>query len=143
IAKGHPFEYQRGEPKTSGATSPLYVLLLAVFYLLGVRGHGLMVVALALALASLATTAVCLGNVAQRLGSNGCRWAVAICVFGWGWLVWQSGTGMETIVVTAVVAFAWDQITVWIGAAAENRTTKRAWFLVLLSWMLPLWRPDA
>src|SRR5262245_29549942 len=46
MAEGHPFQYNAGEPGSSGATSFLHTVLLAVAHALGARGEGLVAVAI-------------------------------------------------------------------------------------------------
>src|SRR5262245_8144121 len=41
LAEGHPFQYNPGQPATSGATSLLYPVLLAAGYLVGFQGERL------------------------------------------------------------------------------------------------------
>src|SRR5215475_3677802 len=41
LAEGHPLQYNPGQPPTSGATSLLYPLVLAVGYVLGFQGERL------------------------------------------------------------------------------------------------------
>jgi hypothetical protein len=48
MAEGHPFRYNPGDAPTTGATSLLHTLLLALAHALGARGEGLVVVAILL-----------------------------------------------------------------------------------------------
>lgn len=41
IAEGHPYEFNRGDGRTTGSTSHVYPALVAVLYRLGARGDGL------------------------------------------------------------------------------------------------------
>ena len=47
FAEGHPFQYNPGEPASTGATSLLHTLLLAAAHALGARGEGLVAFAVA------------------------------------------------------------------------------------------------
>src|SRR5574341_2315567 len=46
MAEGHPFQYNAGEPPSTGATSLLHTSVLALAYLLGARGEALVAVAI-------------------------------------------------------------------------------------------------
>jgi hypothetical protein len=46
LAEGHPFQYNAGEPYSTGATSPLHMALLALAHALGARGEGLVAFAI-------------------------------------------------------------------------------------------------
>src|SRR5262245_14578042 len=47
FAEGHPFQYNPGEPASTGATSLLHTLILAAAHALGARGEGLVAFAVA------------------------------------------------------------------------------------------------
>ena len=101
LARGHFFEYQDGEGVSTGATSFLYPVLLAPFWLAGLRGLRLIWAAHLLNLLglALAATSVLLGL--RRLGTDR-RVALAgslLVVFN-GWLAWGVASGMA-IGVTA------------------------------------------
>lgn len=66
MAEGHPFQYNAGDPASSGATSLLHTLLLAGAHGVGFRGEGLIAFAVALG-ASLYVASVLL---ARRLGER-------------------------------------------------------------------------
>src|SRR5215471_12212379 len=42
MAEGHPFQYNPGEPPSTGATSLLHTVILAIAHALGARGEGLL-----------------------------------------------------------------------------------------------------
>ncbi|MFL7794509.1 MAG: hypothetical protein AB8I69_20370, partial [Anaerolineae bacterium] len=48
IARGHPYQYNDGDPTTTGMTSPLFGFLMAGFYLLGFTGERLVGLAIGL-----------------------------------------------------------------------------------------------
>jgi len=64
MAEGHPFQYNAGEPGSSGATSFLHTVLLALAHALGARGEGLVAVAIVMGSILLVASAL----LARRIG---------------------------------------------------------------------------
>lgn len=97
LAEGGFFSFVEGKGYTSGATSTLWPLLLAPFYLVGFRGLGIVVAAWVLGTlfhAALATEAYRLARpIAGRAAAVG---AGAMCV-SFGAFAWFAWSGMETI----------------------------------------------
>ncbi len=143
IATGHPFHYHAGDPASSGASSPVYAVLLAVAWLFGARQSALYVAALVFGVAALAAAAALAARVATRLagGDRRVRLPAAACVLGWGWLCWHAASGMETVLACAVALGTWEAALGWAEAWPAARSPRRAAALVALAWVLPLVRP--
>ena len=70
FAEGHPFQYNPGEPASTGATSLLHTMLLGVAHACGARGEGLVAFAI-IAGAGFFVAAVLLARrVGARLGGG-------------------------------------------------------------------------
>ncbi|HEU0094663.1 MAG TPA: hypothetical protein VFS78_21290, partial [Vicinamibacteria bacterium] len=67
IAQGHPFRYNPGEPPSTGATSLLFTVALALPEALGIRGEGLVAFAILSGGALYAGTVLLARTVALRL----------------------------------------------------------------------------
>src|SRR5690606_28353764 len=70
LAQGALFEWSPGEGYTRGATSPLYPLLLAPAWLLGLRDHWLMLWATLLNIAGFAVAALAVHDVLVQRGGR-------------------------------------------------------------------------
>lgn len=105
IAQGHYFHYQNHDPVTSGATSFLYVHLLALGYLIGFRGVLYLVWTHLIALASVTASIVLLVSIGKRLGSARSGWMAAILMPLSGNLAWCFWSGMEIALVTALLLY--------------------------------------
>ena len=128
LAAGHPFSYVAGEGYTTGATSPLYIILLAPFFWLGLGTPAL----------TYAIGAVCLGAAAAGAGVAAARvagglrpaLAAAALVLACGSFDYNALSGMETGLYCAAL--------VCTLAAALEPGRLLPWLLALL----PLVRPD-
>jgi hypothetical protein len=136
LAHGHGFAYVPGEGYTTGATSPLYVAVLAALFRLGL-GDALMTwVALILGAAALGATALAAGLVARRLARSPLTpFVAAAAVLASGPLVWNSLSGMETGVFAAALMG-----TLALALADDGPAPRRR--LVAALALLPLVRPD-
>jgi hypothetical protein len=95
FAGGSPFAYQPGEPATTGATSLLHMILLAPWFLLGVRGSGAVIVTfLGGTLALAATLALFHDLLAKRTSREMAYWG-ALLFAASGPLAWGYFSGME------------------------------------------------
>jgi hypothetical protein len=70
MAEGRPFEYNPGDAPTTGATSLLHTLLLAVGHTLGARGEGLVAFAVVLGAGLYLASIAFATRIARRLGSE-------------------------------------------------------------------------
>lgn len=96
IAQGQWFQYYPDEPITTGGTSFLYPIILAVGYKLGFTGLKLLWWAYGLAVICLIASGQVIFLLAQRYRLP--RWAAfwtALLVVSSGWLLWGYFSGME------------------------------------------------
>jgi hypothetical protein len=145
IARGHPWQYNDGDPRSTGATSPLYPFVLAAGYVLGFTGERLAWFALALGILSLALstwliyriTRSLLEGVSQR-DTALVRWTptgAAVLFVLTGAIQWAFMSGMESGLFTLFVLAALDAVV----ASPEAAPAHRAAFWVA---MAALTRPE-
>ena len=67
FAEGHPFQYNPGEPASTGATSLLHTVMLAAAHALGARGEGLVAFAVASGAAFYVATVLLARRIAALL----------------------------------------------------------------------------
>ncbi|MEI8243893.1 MAG: hypothetical protein WCI17_11540 [bacterium] len=82
IAEGHPYRYVAGDAPSTGSTSHLYPLLLAIPYALGAHGEALGACSLALQAACFLALVVLAGLAARRLAPGAAplaAWLTAVC----------------------------------------------------------------
>ena len=142
IAEGHPFQYQRGEPISTGATSFLWPLVLAPFYLVGFRGEAMMWPAWGLSFAAHAALAREVYLLARPLAGRPAAITAGAMSLVFGGLVWGAASGMEVAPFAFLAAFGARQACDWIEAEPEARTKKRLGWLLALAAALPLLRPE-
>lgn len=135
FAEGHPFQFNPGETPTTGATSLLHTLLLALAHLMGFRGEGLV----AFAVLSGACFFVLCVLQAHRAASSLCgpgpvAFVGALLVVLNGPLVWSFHYGADI----ALVLF----LSTWLFAAWVDETPGSTAF-VLPACLLALTRPEA
>lgn len=94
LAQGHPFEWIPGQGYSSGETSPLYAVLLALGYLVGFRGVWLGVWAAILAVASLALLVRSVQALVRPCPAW-LAWGCALVPFSVGLVDWSFFSGME------------------------------------------------
>ncbi len=103
IAQGHYFQYQEGEPVTSGETSFLYAHILAIGYLIGFHGSGLLVWAYLIAWLSVSAILYFLIQVGKNLSFPLAGWGAAVMIFCSGSLAWAFWSGMEIALFTSLL----------------------------------------
>jgi hypothetical protein len=91
FAEGHPFQYNPGEAPSTGSTSLLYTVYLGIFHRVGVRGEGLIVVAVLTGLAFYLLAVATAYRIGRLLGEErDARLGAALVVLGgpvvWGFL---------------------------------------------------------
>lgn len=134
IARGHPYQYNDGDPPTTGMTSPLFGFLLAGMYLVGFTGERLVAGAVGVGVVWLGAVAWLTRRFTLALsgeGDGGRFWplaAVALVVLA-GPMQWGCFNGMETGLFTvfslaALEAFLGKRMgvcAVWLGLAGLTR----------------------
>src|SRR6186713_1082167 len=70
FAEGHPFQYNPGEPASTGATSLLHTVVLAAAHALGARGEGLVAFAVASGAAFYVATVLLARRIAALLAGG-------------------------------------------------------------------------
>ncbi len=126
LAAGQPFVYNPGEPPTSGATSLLYPVLLAIGAAAGLRGLSLGVWAVVIGTLAFACSIFLIYRIARLVAPWFYALAAAV-VFGVsGLFVWHAMSGMETLLATV---FA---LSLLYGVASARRGWV-VWAAVLLA----------
>ena len=126
MAQGHPFVYNNGEDPTSGATSLLYVPMLAVGYRIGFRGLSLADWALGIGALSFALSAWLIYLSIREAGGSRLLGVLVMLVFAVnGAFVWTALSGMETMlfvfsVLLCLYAYqkGWRQKAAAVGVLA-------------------------
>jgi hypothetical protein len=135
IAKGSPFQYNDGDPPTTGMTSLLYGFLLAGAHRIGFTGEHLVTFALGMGIIWLGLIGWLTYRIASHLidreGWNR-RWALAamVLVLLTGSVQWSCFNGMETgfftvLTLAALNAFLADRMSLcalWLALAGLTRT---------------------
>ena len=145
IARGHPYQYNDGDPTTTGMTSPLFGFLMAGFYLLGFTGERLVGLAIGLGFVWLSLIGWLTYRLASRLTSErASRWwplAAAILVILTGSVQWACFNGMETGLFTMLTLAALDAFlaeragtgALWLGLAGLIRPSGLLLAVLVLS----------
>jgi hypothetical protein len=149
IARGHPYQYNDGDPPTTGMTSPLYGFLMAGAYLLGFTGERLVAFAVGMGVVWLGLIAWLTYRLTARLmdvDRPGQVWPLtaAALVLLSGSVQWGCFNGMETGLFTVLILAALDTIlaqrvglcALWLGLAGLARP--EGLILAVLSWMVAL-----
>jgi len=130
-AHGRFLQYGPGSGASSGATSPLYLLVLAALYLVGLRGPVFPFVPLILGVAGLAVSAAAARRIASRAwGAPAGRLAAALVLLH-GPLAWHFLGGMEAPLVVPLLLLT-------VEAFQERRALRFA----LVGSLLALSRPE-
>jgi len=149
IARGHPWQYNDGDPPSTGMTSLLYPWLLAGLYRLGFQGERLVLVAVASGLLWLAGIAFWTRRLwdvlAPPLRHSRC-WGTlaALTVLATGLVQWGAFLGMETGLFTLLLLAALDALlrrqakraVLWLGLMGLTRP--EGLILALLAWGIGL-----
>ncbi len=134
IARGYPYQYNDGDPPTTGMTSPLFGFLLAGAYLLGFTGERLVGLSVGMGVIWLGLAAWLTYRLTSRLTGDrgsGQIWplAAAILVILTGSVQWGCFNGMETGFFTTLTLAALDAFlaertglcALWLGLAGLTR----------------------
>ena len=142
IAEGHPLRYQADAVRSSGATSLLWPLMLAPFWLIGLRGALLTWGAWALGFSALGGLAYESQKLTEKLTSRVVGWAAAVSVLTFGGLVWCAASGMEVVPFAWAIARSLRLASEWSEVAPEERTKKRFRGLLIITVVMALLRPE-
>ncbi|HEX8598468.1 MAG TPA: hypothetical protein VF952_08130 [Chloroflexia bacterium] len=108
MAAGHPFEYNTGDPPSSGASSFIYPFLLAPAFLVGLDGQKPLLFADLLNFVAHLGSVLLLYGLAFRLGGRPLALFAAILLLLDGRLNYIFLSGMETgLFIFSLVAFFW------------------------------------
>jgi hypothetical protein len=140
IAEGHPFRYHAGEPHTMGATSALWPLLLAPFYLLGCTGLDILWPAWALSFLALGFLAREVYLLSRPLAGEHAAVGAAAMVLAFSPFTWCAGSGMEVVPFAFCLVRAVRRSSDWVEAGARTPSLERE--LVALAFLAPLMRPE-
>ena len=145
LGRGHPFEWIPGNGYSSGETSPLYAVMLAVGWVIGLRGKLLGVWAAIVALVSVASFVRSV-QVLARPCPPWLGWAVALLSLSVGIVDWSLFSGMEVAAFAgalgrALIALSRTRATI----DARGGLTREAaqWRLGAWGAVLVLLRPEA
>jgi hypothetical protein len=142
IAEGHPFRFQAGMPPSSGGTSMLWPLALAVFYAVGFRGDAIMWAAWILSYAAYAGLAYEAYAVTKGLASRAAGVVAAVLVLTFGGLQWFAASGMEVLPFAYAMLAAVRHAAEWSEAPPNARSTKSLRFLLAFTFAAALLRPE-
>jgi hypothetical protein len=142
FAEGHPFRFQAGEPTTSGATSLLWPVLLAPFWLLGFRGEAILWPAWAMSFAALGALAYETRAIVRKLAGETAAVGAAAMVVSFPAFTWFAASGMEVLPFAWLLARGVRRASEWAEEAGPERTRAHAFELAALSWGAAFMRPE-
>lgn len=141
LGSGHPLEWIPGQGYSSGETSPLYALILAVGWLLGLRGRALGVWAAIVAVFSVASLLRTVRGLVRPC-PPWLAWSLALLPLSIGVVDWALFSGMEIAVFSAAIGRALEALD-RTRARAHASQASREWRLGLWGAALVLLRPEA
>jgi hypothetical protein len=135
MADGHPFQYNAGEPASTGSTSLLWTALLAVAHALGARAEGLVAVAILAGACLYVLSVVLAGRLARRLaGEEEALIAGSLVALG-GPVVWGYLYGSDVAVFMLLALWLLDRLV-------AEWSSPRPRGLALAGTLLALARPE-
>jgi hypothetical protein len=135
---GAPFSYAPDTPASGGASSPLWVALLAPAFAIGLSGVKGALAALALGAAVHALAVAWTFQLASRLAGRTGGFAAAALLLANGHLAWNFASGMETGLFAMLLSGTGLGLAAWLQD--EDRTGLRL-FVACLA-LLPVTRPE-
>lgn len=132
LASGQPFVYNPGQPATSGATSLLYPVILAVGYLLGFQGLNLGLWAMIVGGVALFFSLLLIYELAKAFDAP--EWLAVLAALAFaltGVVAWHYMSGMETGLMTLLVL-----------TTLYTVITRRFWPFIVSAALLALMRPE-
>jgi hypothetical protein len=142
LASGQFFHYAPGQGYVSGATSLLWPVLLAPFYLLGFRGLSIIWIAWILGFAALAGLLVEVVRLSERLTGRAVAIAAAAMCALFGAFTWFAASGMETIPLAWILVRTARVAAEWIEAPRTTRLPTARNDLLICGLLAPLIRPE-
>lgn len=135
LGSGHPFEYNTGDPVSTGASSLLYAFVLAAAHAVGFTGTALLAFAVAFGVVCCAVTA----GLACRLGTTlfgraAGAWAGVLIAVS-GPFLWGAVSGMEVGLTALLVTGA-------VSAFVRERGCARFRWTPVVAALLALVRPE-
>jgi hypothetical protein len=116
MAEGHPFQYNAGEPATTGATSLLLTALLALGHAAGARGEWLVAFAVCLGAAFLVASVALAVRLATRLGGPREGWLAGALVALGGPVAWGYLYGSDVALAMLLALFVLERwLAYWQG----------------------------
>ena len=138
MARGNWFSYQPGEGYSTGCTSPLYIMLLAVPYLLGAGAEDMVLLTLVFGCIWLGATTLLLLRLG-RLLHNPAAGRVAAALWATSGFVWFCFySGMETGLYLTMLA---GVLCLFVSWTDRDRWRTRAPLMALAA-LLPVTRPE-
>lgn len=137
-AQGHFLQYNTGDHPSTGATSLLYMLLIALGFSLGVSRDAMPVVILSVGAVCFASSAVLITDAGRRLAERLGLPVTLVSVLsglwfaGSGWMAWAFLSGMET-----------GLLMLFISGALWAVLARRAVVAALCTALAALTRPEA
>jgi hypothetical protein len=147
FARGYPFQWSEGNGYSSGGTSLLYPIALAVGYWLGARRASLMVWAAVVAFVSVFALLLASRRLFVHL-PRGYSYLAPLALLGTGVLNWSLFSGMEVALLLAIwgaTFLAWHD---WVGEtppklAVSGGSGKQAAIFAFAGAVLVATRPEA
>ena len=142
LANGQFFNYAPGQGYVAGATSLLWPLLMAPFYLIGFRDLSIIWIAWLFGFAAFAALLVEVFRLASKLtGTAVALSASAMCAL-FGAFIWFAASGMETIPLSWALVRTARLASEWCEASPDQRTRHRRTELLVFAILTPLLRPE-
>ncbi len=141
LCRAHPFEWIAGQGYSSGETSPLYAMVLAIGWAVGFRGGSLAIFAAAVACGSIGSAMLSLRALMGRAHVAVACGAAALLV-SIGALDFSLFSGMEVALFVALLFRAFVRADALVRTPAHLRA-KKQWQLGALGAALVLTRPEA
>jgi hypothetical protein len=136
LAEGHWFAYAPGDGYTAGATSILWPLVLAPFFVVGLGDLSVVWVVWLFGALLHAAVALETARVIEPLASRGAAIAGGAMCLAFGAFAWFAYSGMETIALTWLLIRG-------VRVASERCEGKSSpWQMVVLAFAAPLVRPE-